>query len=126
MNTKQKGSIGEYTVILNLLSLNFRVLKPVNEDSPYDLLVDTDEGFIKIQVKYRQELFIPSKRTHTDKNRSHIKPYTKEEVDVYALVSPNCKDVLYIPYELGGITINNNISLVSENGFGTLILSTTQ
>ena len=50
-NTKTKGDISEYKVIARLLELGHKLLLPVGEDSRYDLLIDLNGDFKRVQIK---------------------------------------------------------------------------
>ena len=51
-STQQKGTLTELHCILDLTNLGYRVLKPVDDSSKYDLAVDLGNGkFIRIQCK---------------------------------------------------------------------------
>lgn len=52
-------------------------------------------------MKYRKDLCVPNKRCHSDKNGVHVKFYSKDEVDVYAVTDGD--EVIYVPFNLGGI-----------------------
>ena len=50
--TQQKGTLTELHCIMDLTSLGYRSLKPVDESSKYDVVVDLGLGrFIRIQCK---------------------------------------------------------------------------
>ena len=50
--TQQKGTLTELRCILDLTNLGYRCLKPVDESSKYDVVVDLGEGnFKRIQCK---------------------------------------------------------------------------
>lgn len=49
--TQQKGLLTETYCILDFTKLGFRCLKPVDESSKYDIVVDINGKFIRIQCK---------------------------------------------------------------------------
>jgi len=51
-STHQKGLYGEIAFTLRLLKKGFTVLQPVNPNSSYDLVIEKDSNFQRIQVKY--------------------------------------------------------------------------
>lgn len=111
LKTKQKGAIGEHAVALDLLKRGFRVLKPINEDSPYDYLVDIGNGrFIKIQVKLRNNWFVPKNRVWSDARGRHTSKYTSDEVDVIAMTDIDTLSIAYIPLEMAGISLKEQPS----------------
>ena len=52
ISTTRKGYIGQQIVIDFLLKKNLRVYEPVVDDFGVDLLVEKNEKFISVQVKY--------------------------------------------------------------------------
>lgn len=51
MHTIQKGDISKACVISKLLKKEFKVLTPISENSRYDLVIDKNNQFLRIQVK---------------------------------------------------------------------------
>lgn len=49
--TKRKGDISEAVVLAALVEAGYRVLLPWGDNAPYDLVVDTNGEFIRVQVK---------------------------------------------------------------------------
>ena len=49
--TNQKGLITEMEVALYLIKLGYDVSQPLNADSKYDLIVDTGQQLLRLQVK---------------------------------------------------------------------------
>lgn len=110
MKTKQKGILGEQLVLLDLLKKGFIVSKPVNEDSPYDLLVDTKEELLRIQVKFRNNWDVPRARSWVDKNGSHVRYYLKNEVHVFALCNEKLDLICYVPFSMAGACLFDEAS----------------
>lgn len=52
-STHSKGIIGEIAFSLHLIQKGYTVLTPINHNSSYDLVVEKDGIFTRIQVKYR-------------------------------------------------------------------------
>ncbi len=50
-NTKYIGEKTEYLIIAELYKLDYIILKPLGDNLRYDLLLDTQYGFIKCQCK---------------------------------------------------------------------------
>jgi hypothetical protein len=82
-----KGDISKAFVIAKLLKEGYKVLEPLSENSRYDILVDLNNKFIKIQIKtiyYKNDLDVYEMACYsaTRRNKKHIKSkYTPEEVD---------------------------------------------
>lgn len=51
MNSKRKGEISEAVVISELLKRNLTVSVPFGENARYDLVVDDDGDFERVQCK---------------------------------------------------------------------------
>ena len=67
-HTKLKGDIAVAAVILNLTKKGYIVSEPMSENAPYDLICDTGNKLLKIQVKYRKDGVIPYRTSWADKN----------------------------------------------------------
>lgn len=53
---KTLGMIGEEAIILECLKNNIVVSKPIGDNAPYDLVVDINDKFKKIQVKTTEKI----------------------------------------------------------------------
>lgn len=51
-STKQKGDIAEYRVVAELLKLGLNVLMPCGDRLPYDLVIERNGKFSRLQVKW--------------------------------------------------------------------------
>jgi len=49
--TKQKGEISEAVILAEFMKLGFAVLQPFGDNQPYDLVVEKDGKFFRIQCK---------------------------------------------------------------------------
>ena len=82
-----KGDISKAFVIAKLLKEGYRVLEPLSENSRYDLVVELNGKFIRIQVKtiyYKNDFQVYEMVCYstTRRNKVHIKnKYTSEEID---------------------------------------------
>lgn len=87
MDKVSKGDISKAFVIARLLKEGFKVLEPMSENSRYDLVLDINGKFAKIQVKtiyYKNDLQVYEMVCYstTRRNKVHVKTkYTSEEVD---------------------------------------------
>ncbi len=85
MDTKLKGDIAEQAVILYALQQGWGVLKPIGDRLPYDLVLDVEGAFVKIQVKSawfddkKKNYVVDTRRTKT--NRRTMKRSNYEETD---------------------------------------------
>lgn len=103
-NDLQVGKAGEYLVCFDLIMKGF-VAYPSEQGLPYDLVLDTGNKMLKIQVKttreprtmpqreddYKAYLFQVKRCGKGSKNH-----YANDEVDVFALVALDTKQVGYI------------------------------
>jgi hypothetical protein len=51
LSTTTVGDIAEYMVAARFMQLGFEVLEPMSNGYPYDLVVSSDDGYKRIQVK---------------------------------------------------------------------------
>ena len=92
--TQQKGTITELQCILDLTKLGYRCLKPVDESSKYDIVVDLGKGnFKRIQCKtssWATDTKIPQvafeiatccQTTNTKSTTRH--KYSKDDIDYF-------------------------------------------
>jgi hypothetical protein len=80
----QKGSIAETAIIHEATKLGIGVLKPINDDLRYDLVLDDGEQLLRVQCKWavrRRGVVVvwalSSRRTAVGYSR---RPYTAEQV----------------------------------------------
>jgi len=85
MNTKTKGDIGEYSAITKFMKMNWNVLKPIGDRQPYDLVLDFNNRFIKIQIKcaYKRKnsFIINNVRAKTNRKRYKFEGYKVNDFD---------------------------------------------
>lgn len=81
MNHTQIGDVTEHRFILYCLEHNIPVSKPVNNNLPYDCIIDVNSQLLKIQVKtgYKSS----SKDTFVFNTRSCSKNFTEVKVKTY-------------------------------------------
>lgn len=83
------GDIGESVAISNFLMHELKVLLPFDDNSPYDLVINDNENFFKIQVKTCEKvLFGEYMKFEIIKTNPFTKintKYTKSEVDYFVL-----------------------------------------
>ena len=96
-HTHFKGMVGELEFTLSLIHKGFTVLKPINQNSGYDLVIEKDSKFSRIQIKYctpnkngilRVELGRPMRKT---------KPYVEREVDAMGVYNSRDQKCYLIP-----------------------------
>lgn len=130
IHTKTKGNLAETFVLANLIKEGFTVSIPYGENSRYDLIVETQNGLKKVQIKYmskrkdRGYYVLTLKSIRANKNKNRIVHYTKEEIDFiigYCLDNNSC---YIIP--LDKIKIRNELHIwVDKNPIGKNQFETT-
>lgn len=106
MNTELNiGKAGEHLVIADLLLKGYPAAL-AGWGSKYDILVETPEKIIKVQVKTTNGMKRPDKRSvvpvyffHTKRTgKGGKKHYQKGDFDCYAFVGLDTKAVFYLPF----------------------------
>jgi hypothetical protein len=102
-HTKAKADIGLAKVISDLTTKGYIPCIPLSEHQPYDIVAIGKNGVaLKLQVKYATlksngTVEVRFRTSWTDKNGTHIKHYSKDEFDFYAIYCPEKDAVIYIP-----------------------------
>ncbi len=117
MDSKAKGDVSEYGAIFQLLKLNWNVLKPIGDRLPYDLVIERNNEFLKIQVKsgYKTKSGYSINNVRAKTNRKHYK-FEKYKINDFhfAICYLKEEEVYYVfPIEYflkfkGKITIGKN------------------
>ena len=97
LSKKIKGDLAELAVAKRLMSEGWKILFPYGEDHRYDLVVEKDNKFVRIQVKY-----ITPKNGAIDincqsSNNWSILVYNPEEIDVIAAYNSKSEKIYFIP-----------------------------
>jgi hypothetical protein len=103
----QIGKAGEYLVCADLITQGF-IAYPSEQGLPYDLILDTGERLLKVQVKTtrapkeipQRKKSIPAYIFHVGNNgkNNRRKKYDSNDVDLFALVSLDSKRIAYLHY----------------------------
>ena len=113
----QTGKAGEYLVCADLILKGF-VAFPSEQGLPYDVLLDTEEKIIRIQVKTTSgPRIIPQRATDSKAyifnvkrcGKGNGKRYGKNEIDIFALVCLDTRMIGYIKADDMPDTINYRI-----------------
>lgn len=105
MNTNEKGDISETQILARL---------PWG-DKRYDLVIDDNGTFKRVQCKtgeYREKEGVVTFRlqsSYRSKSKQVLTPYSKEEVDIFAVYAPVNDKVYMVP--IGDITSKTRMSL---------------
>ena len=95
-STHTKGLIGEIEFTLHYLNKGYQVLKPTDPNSAYDLVLEKDGIFTRVQIKYltpihnilRLELIRPMRKTAS---------YRERQVDAFGIFEPTHKKFYLVP-----------------------------
>ena len=107
MTSKQVGNITEVQVLLDLMKLGYTVLQPYGDCNRYDLVVEINSKFYRVQCKAAsacandQGAFkINCRSTHKSGGKTIHHKYSKDEIDYFA-TNYNGQSYL-IPVEICG------------------------
>lgn len=105
-DTKLKGDIAEQAAILYCLKKSWNVLKPIGDRLPYDLVLEINNIFIKIQVKsaWFEErsgnYVVDTRRTKTNRKVMLRDKYKDNDFD-FAFAYIQTLDIFYVfPVEI--------------------------
>lgn len=114
-NELQIGKAGEYIVCADLIIQDY-IAFPSEQGLPYDIIMDSGEKLFRVQVKTTLE---PRKIPQRNKdsyayifniqrhgNQNNLRKYNNTEVDFFALVALDSKQIAYIPNEEMKSTMN--------------------
>lgn len=102
MNTHDKGNHAELRVAARLKNLGNTILTPYAEETKYDIVVDTDSGFTRLQIKssnYIDGCVKFSCHSSGWVEASEATQYTKEQIDGFAVYNHERNECYYIPLE---------------------------
>lgn len=106
MDTKDVGDISELKVITALKEQGYPVLIPYGDNQRYDLAYEEDDGFVRVQVKTAREddgrLLFNAYNTGHNNNGNYSKEYTKEDIDVFMVYSPDTEEIYEVSVEETG------------------------
>lgn len=98
METKRKGSISEYRIIIKFLELGCHVLQPIGDNNRYDLVVERIDGFKRIQCKTAslRNGVVNFRVSNVGKKNGFIISKTyKNQIDYFAAYCPQ-NDKIYL------------------------------
>lgn len=123
-HTKTKGDIGLAKVIADLTVKGYVPCVPLSEHQAYDIVaVGPDRAVFKLQVKYATlksngTVEVSVRRSWADRKGSHIRPYSEEEFDYYAVYCPQRDLVLYVannPLRPISVRFNPSVNCQEKN-----------
>lgn len=116
-DTKLKADIAESAVITELLKRSYRVLRPVGDRLPYDLVIETSKGFKKIQIKSAwydnsaRRYLIDTRRCKTNRRRMLRMRYTENDFD-FAIVYLENLNIFYVIPISAFLSFKGNVTLL--------------
>lgn len=106
MNTKQTGDTSEAIVIGQLVQRGYTVSIPFGDNDPYDLIVDSNEGLYRIQIKtgWLEDGCVRFKTYSqtTDDGSSIEHDYTDKEIDAFAVRCRDTGHCYWVPVSSAG------------------------
>lgn len=116
MDTQTKGDLAELRVAAAIRKLGYTVLLPFTESQQYDLVADTGDEFLKIQVKYAStkdgKLKVSCYGPNSSKSGNNTTFYTEDDIDGIAAFSEDLQECFWIPFE----DLNRYTFTLSEDG----------
>lgn len=107
LSTTLIGSAAEHLVLADLMMSGFTDVYQAVHGSPYDIMLVLGNNQLKIQVKATQApVFLPEQKFPTYAwyirrskgiNGRQLRGYSEDEVDVFAMVGMQSREVAYIP-----------------------------
>lgn len=113
-HTKLKGDIAVAAVIFDLTKKGYIVSEPMSENAPYDLICDTGNDLLKIQVKCRRDGIIPHSTNWSDKSGCHQNKINTSKIDYFALVNEDYTKICYPKSDLVGKSFNWTVPLIYQ------------
>jgi hypothetical protein len=102
-DTKLKGDISEYKVITELLERNYNVLLPVGDRLKYDLVIEINGKYCRIQVKtaYRiaKSYKVNLRMSKTNRKIYKVEFYKKTDIDFLIAYVPETKEFYIFPID---------------------------
>lgn len=111
-DTKLKGTLGAAKAFVAFAEMGIQVFQAVgSEHLPYDFVIATNEGFKKVQVKYREgvsgrpAIFVPVANGWSNSKGHHSRRYSETDFDVLALYVREVDRVLFLSFDMCGKSI---------------------
>lgn len=113
MNTKEKGDITVAYIIARCLEIGWSVLTPIGDIKPYDIVINRGNGFERVQVKHArcvQGCLVAdisrirlTNSQYNAKNGIRRTHYTKNDIDLFALLNIKEKKMYLVPFKEASI-----------------------
>jgi hypothetical protein len=108
----RRGSIGELRVQSDLLLANYDVYSPVCDDHSVDLVVESKEGFHKVQIKSVGGMM--TKSSIEVRFAKYVEAGRADRIDVIAIYFEPSDIIAYIEYE-GQLSFNLALKKSANN-----------
>lgn len=104
MNSQTKGDLAELRVAATLRQSGHTVLFPFTENEQYDLAIDIDGEFIRVQVKHAAKrddgrIVVSCYGSNSSKSGNNTTIYTKDDIDGIAAFCSDTEECFWIPFE---------------------------
>ena len=124
MNTKEIGDISEAMVIAAFLKAGKNVLTPFGDKNRYDIVVENDGKFDRIQVKTARkhgEIVTFKLHSSTRQNGKKIDTPYQGQVEAFAAYCPETDKVYLVPISICGTALMTLRLSAPKNGMKTKI-----
>lgn len=102
-NTKDIGDRTEAIILAELLKTSHNVLLPFGDNSRYDMVVNVDGKFVRIQCKTGSLkngcVMFPTASVYRGKDGIVKRQYTKDEIDLILVYSREYDKIYIVPVE---------------------------
>ena len=105
-STQRKGDIAKSKAISTFTVRGWDVSLPLTESAPYDLVVDIDGKFYRVQCKYSSSVCVDLRRIHSNSKGYVVKKYLKEDFDWLYVLFSNGVEYLIKDSLAGRSTVN--------------------
>lgn len=101
-HTKEKGDIGNLKIMADLASKGLKVLVPLSEHLPFDLVAYNQDNnmLYKVQCKYKKvaagKIAVSLRTSYATKDGSFSNRYQEDSFDILAVYCPDIDKVFYI------------------------------
>ncbi len=96
--THQKGLLGELEFTIYFIEKGYTVLQPINPNSSYDLVIEKDGKFSRIQIKYLQP-YKGRLRVELERPKRKTLGYKERDVDAIGVFDGLNHKYYFIPIE---------------------------
>jgi hypothetical protein len=104
MNTKQIGDVSQAVIVAELIKLGKTVLTPYGDKNRYDLVVDNDGTFIRIQCKTgrlgKDKSFVRFDSCSSTMHRTNGKKQNyRGQIELFAVYCRELNQVYFVPID---------------------------